>query len=111
MLKLKLKNELFRKLLAIKHPFGAVWLNKSELNTPTQDLLRGVKFHAQLLDLVANKTIIYSSYREAARALNIDKQVISDYFNRNQIKHRLGRLRYRIKKGTFLLRYNPLAKF
>lgn len=40
----------------------------------------------QVQDLVKSQTIIYSSYREAARALNIDKQIISDYFNRNQIK-------------------------
>jgi hypothetical protein len=40
----------------------------------------------QVQDLVKSQTIIYSSYREAARVLNIDKQIISDYFNRNQIK-------------------------
>jgi hypothetical protein len=40
----------------------------------------------QVQDLIENKTIIYSSYRKAARALNIDKQIIIDYFNRNQSK-------------------------
>jgi len=40
----------------------------------------------QVLDLVENKTTVYSSLREAARALNIRDIRISEYFNREQSK-------------------------
>ena len=40
----------------------------------------------QVQDLVENKTIIYSSIREASRALNILEQTISIYLKRNQTK-------------------------
>ena len=43
-------------------------------------------FPVQVQDLVANKTIIYSSYREAARALNINRQAIFNYFSNKQSK-------------------------
>jgi hypothetical protein len=58
----------------------------------------------QVQDLVENQTIIYSSYREAARALSIDKKIITDYFNRNQIKP------YK-KRYIFTKALMPLAKF
>ncbi|RPB18023.1 hypothetical protein L211DRAFT_883852, partial [Terfezia boudieri ATCC MYA-4762] len=40
----------------------------------------------QVQDLVADKATVYSSYREAARALNISVEIISKYLSRNQSK-------------------------
>ena len=43
-------------------------------------------FAVQVQDLIENKTTVYSSLREAARALNIRDIRISEYFNREQSK-------------------------
>jgi len=43
-------------------------------------------FAVQVQDLSNNTTVVYSSIREAARALNIRDIRISEYLNRNQIK-------------------------
>jgi hypothetical protein len=43
-------------------------------------------FRIKVWDLVENQTIIYSSCRETARALNINRQAILNYLNRNQTK-------------------------
>jgi hypothetical protein len=50
----------------------------------------------QVIDLKLNTTITYTSFSEAAKALNISQQTISGYFNRNQKKPIKGR--YVIRK-------------
>jgi len=50
----------------------------------------------QVLDEKTNKTTTYNSIREAARALNIHKSVIDNYFIRNQQKPYKGQ--YTFKK-------------
>jgi hypothetical protein len=40
----------------------------------------------EVTDLYLNSKTTYNSVREAARALNIDRKTISNYFKNNQIK-------------------------
>ena len=45
----------------------------------------------EVLDLETNISTTYFSVREAAKALNLEPSIISNYFNRKQIKPYKGR--------------------
>jgi hypothetical protein len=49
----------------------------------------------EVFDQVKNETITYDSISAAARAINIDKSIISDYFSRNQQKPYKGQYTFR----------------
>jgi len=51
----------------------------------------------EVVDIKKNITTSYDSIREAARALNISKSVISEYFSRNQQKPYKGRYTFNKK--------------
>jgi hypothetical protein len=77
-------------------------MNLEKKNTdapiPFKKLRRGGPI--EVFDQENNQTTFYDSMNEAARALNIQKQIITTYFKNNQVKlyGEAGRYTFALKK-------------